>query len=145
MTRLSAFFKGSETELGVFYPKGYLVAVFPDITAADHAAKLLRFAGFAEQDAIAASGAEVLRKESDRVGSEGVWGFLMRGLSRFLATEEVYTDQDLKLAAEGAGFVIVHCPTEASKTAAWEVLGPLSPVAARHYAGDGIEHLAGDP
>ena len=62
-----------------------------------------------------------------------------------MATEEVYTDRDLKLAAEGAGFVVVHCPTESSKKTAWEVLDPLSPIAARHYAFSGIEHLAGDP
>ena len=77
----------------------------------------------------------MIRNEGEQVMKEGVWGFLMRGLSRFLATEEIYTDQDLKLATEGAGFVVVHCPAELSEKTAWEVFDPLSPIAARHWGG----------
>jgi hypothetical protein len=144
MSELSAFFKGSGTELGIFYPSGYLVAVFQDLPGAEHAVKLLRYAGFTEEDAIATSGRDVIRTEDEQVKKEGAWGLLMRELSRLIGTEEVYTDKDLKRAAEGAGFVAVHCPTEASKNSAWEVLKPLSPVAARLYGLGGIEHLAGE-
>jgi hypothetical protein len=53
-------------------------------------------------------------------------------------------DSDLDLAQHGAAFVAVHCPHEKTKKEAWNVLQPESPLAARYYANDGIEHLAGD-
>jgi hypothetical protein len=144
MSKLSAFFKGSGTEWATFYPSGYLVAVFQDFTEAEHALKLLRYAGFAVEDAIATSGRDVIRTEDEQEKKEGVWGSLMRELSRLIGTQDEYTDKDLKRASEGAGFVAVHCPTEASKNSAWEVLKPLSPVAARLYGLGGIEHLVGE-
>jgi hypothetical protein len=53
-------------------------------------------------------------------------------------------DKDLDLAAHGAAFVAVHCVLPKDKDAAWKVLKNESPLAARYYATDGIEHLAGD-
>jgi hypothetical protein len=37
MSRLSTFFKDNDTEFGVFYPKHYLLAVFPNLAEADRA------------------------------------------------------------------------------------------------------------
>jgi hypothetical protein len=144
MSDLADFFKGSDTRLGLFYPRGYLIAVFANLAAADRARKLLGYAGFAADEVLAASGEDFLRSANERVEREGVWGFLMRELSLFLGTEAEYTHRDLDLAADGAALVAVHAPTRASEHAAWSVLEPLSPIAARLYAAGGIQHLAGD-
>ena len=34
MSVLAEFFKGSETQMGIFAPRGYVVALFPDLSAA---------------------------------------------------------------------------------------------------------------
>jgi hypothetical protein len=60
MNRLSAFFKGRDTQLGLFYPEHYLLAVFPNLAQADRAQEKLRHAGCGEEDVISASGEEVV-------------------------------------------------------------------------------------
>jgi len=141
VTTLAGFFKESDTKLGIFYPNHYLIAVFETVAAAGLAANKLRMAGFASDEVIATDGAEVvqLAKQESGVGS-----LLMQGLSRFFATEQIYTDNDLEHARHGAGFLAVHCPSELTKAEAWRLIQPEDPVDARYYGSDGIDHLAGD-
>lgn len=68
----------------------------------------------------------------------------MQELSRLIGTEEGYTDRDLQLAADGAAFVAVYCPTESRKGEAWRIIEPATPIVARYYALSGIEHLVGE-
>jgi hypothetical protein len=142
MSTLTEFFQGSETRLGVFYPSGYIIAIFRDPDAAGRAARKLHFAGFDESNAIATDGAALLDLDRDEA-SPGA--FLMQAVSRFMATEQLYMDHDLERARRGAGFVAVHCPDDQLKAAAWEILKAEDPIDARYYAASGIEHLAGDP
>ena len=138
---LTNFFKESDTRLGVFYPNHYLFAVFRALEQAQQAVRKLRLAGFAEDEVISVSAQDfiALAKEETGLGS-----FLMQALSRFFATEQMSHDSDLDLARHGAAFAAVHCPTAKAKQEAWNVLKSESPLAARYYANDGIEHLAGD-
>jgi len=141
MSTLKGFFKESDTQLGVFYPKHYLIAVFRHLVTAQQAVAKLRLAGFAEDEAIAVAGEDVLELTKEETGPGN---FLMRAVSRFFATEQVSHDNDLRLAARGAAFVAVHCPLPKTKDEAWKVVAAEAPLAARYYASDGIEHLAGD-
>ena len=141
MSLLTGFFKESDTQLGVFYPKHYLIAVFRDSRAAQQAVKELWTAGFAQDEAIAVAGQEFVDLAKEETGPGN---FVMQALSRFFATEQKTHDSDLDRAHRGAGFVAVHCPTEDSKLSAWAVLEPAGPLAARYYGTAGIEHLAGD-
>ncbi len=141
MTTLSAFFQGSDSLLGTFYPNHYLIAVFRSLQAAESAIHKLRLAGFAHDDGIAAGGREVIALSEEKTA---LGGFLMQGLSRFLATEQIYADQDRESARHGAGFLAVHCRTEVRKQAAWAIIQPEAPLDARYYGSGGIEHLAGD-
>ena len=54
MNRLSAFFKGRDTHLGLFYPEHYLLAVFPNLARGK-----LRHAGCGGEDMISVSGEEL--------------------------------------------------------------------------------------
>jgi hypothetical protein len=141
MSLFTKFFKESDTQLGVFYPNHYLIAVFRNLEAAQHAVEKLRLAGFAEDEVIAAAGRDFteLAKEETGLGSS-----LMQAISRFFATEQISHDSDLDLAQHGAAFMAVHCPSEETKKEAWNVLQPEAPLAARYYTNMGIEHLAGD-
>ncbi len=141
MSLLSGFFKESDTQLGVFYPKHYLIAVFHDSRAAQQAVQDLRRAGFADDEAIAVAGQEFVDLAKEETGPGN---FVMQALSRFFGTEQKTHDADLKKAQRGAGFVAVHCPSNESKRGAWTILQPEHPLAARYYSAAGIEHLAGD-
>src|ERR1700693_4594820 len=106
MSALKEFFKESDTQLGVFYPKHYLIAVFQNLTTAEQLVAKLRLTGFAEDEAIAVAGTDVLELTKEETGPGNV---LMQAVSRFFATEQLSHDSDLRLAAQGAAFVAVHC------------------------------------
>jgi len=142
--RLSTFFKESDTEFGVFYPKHYILATYRNDPDAEHARDLLRDAGFEADEVIAVNGDEVVQFAQDLVLRQGLWGVVMEKLSAMFNTEATYAEADLNAAKAGAGFVAVHCPTEPSKEQAWAVLRPTAPAAARYYMAGGIEHLAGE-
>jgi hypothetical protein len=141
MSSLTGFFKESDTQLGVFYPKHYLIAVFPDSRVAQQAVKELWTAGFARDEAVAVAGQEFMDLAKEETGPAN---FVMQALSRFFATEQKTHDADLERAQHGAAFVAVHCLNEESKQRAWAMLQPSGPLAARYYSAAGIEHLAGD-
>jgi hypothetical protein len=144
MSRLSTFFKDSDTQFGVFYPKHYLLAVFPNLADADGAKRELNRSGRAEEDVISASGAEVVEFAEEHLLKDGLWGRLMTEMSRAFGAEATYADSDLAAAKSGAAFVAVHCPTDTVKTEAWKSLGARHPLVARYYSFGGIEHLAGE-
>src|SRR5277367_934245 len=138
MSLLTSFFKESDTQLGVFYPKHYLIAIFRDSRAAQQAVNELWTEGFAQDEAIAVAGQEFVDLAKEETGPGN---FVMQALSRFFATEQKTHDADLKRAQHGAGFAAVHCPTEESVQQAWATLEPHGPLAARFYGTAGIEHL----
>jgi hypothetical protein len=138
---LSELFNESDTTLGVFYPKHYLIAVFPDLDAARLIDQNLKSVGFRQEDLITIGGAEIIELAKEETGPGSL---LMQALSRFIGTEQIYADHDLHHARHGAGFVAVYCPAEETKNKAWRVIGPTPPLDARYYGSGGIEHLAGD-
>jgi hypothetical protein len=142
MSVLADFFKGADTKMGVFYPNHYLVAVFRDPQKAALAVQKLWNAGFERSDAIATDGSAVVELDKEETG---LTGFVMQAMSRFFATEQVFTDHDLEHARRGAGFLAVHCPSDDLKKKAWSIVKGEAPLDARYYGTDGIDHLAGDP
>jgi hypothetical protein len=144
MSRLSIFFNDADTQFGVFYPKHYLLAVFPDLAEAGRAKEELNHAGRVDEDVICVSGEEVVHFAEEHLLKNGLWGVLMTELSRMIATEAAYADKDLAAAKKGAAFVAVRCPTEKVKAEAWKVLEPMRPLVARYYSIGGIEHLTGE-
>jgi hypothetical protein len=144
MSRLSMFFKDADSQLGVFYPNHYLLAIFPSLSDADRVKDTVKQAGCVDEDVIAVSGEELVHFSKDHLLRHGLWGALMTQLSRMLGTEALYRDYDLEAAKKGAALVAVHCPTEKLKTETWKLLEPTHPLAARYYHVTGIEHLAGE-
>ena len=141
MNSLVDYFKTSGKKLGVFYPTHSLIAVFRNPAGADSVVHKLWDAGFAPSDAVAAHGKAVLEFDESEMD---LGAFVMRAISRFFATEQVFEDQDLEDARRGAGFLAVRCPTDDLKNTAWSVIEPEGPLDARYYSAGGIEHLAGD-
>lgn len=144
MSVLADFFKGSENHLGIFDPYHYLIALFPDLAAAERAEQHLLGAGFRQEEVIAAPGDAVVSLAKEHARQSGLGTLLMQGLSRMFETEEVYADHDLKLASRGAGFLAVHAPDDARKREAWKLIEPGGPLVARYYSLGGVEHLTGE-
>jgi hypothetical protein len=141
---LAEFFKGSATQMGVFAPRGYVVALFPDLAGALKAERNLLDAGFPPEEVVAVPGEDVVNLVKEHASHAGVGTIVMQGLSRMFETEEVYADHDFKLASRGAGFLAVHAPGDAQKHQAWKLIEPADPIVARHYSGLGVEHFKGE-
>jgi hypothetical protein len=144
MSVLAEFFKGSANQMGIFAPRGYVVALFPDLSAAMKAERNLLDAGYPPGEVIAAPGQDVVILVKEHASHSGVGTFLMQGLSRMFETEEVYADHDFKLASEGAGFLAVHAASDAKKHRAWKLIETANPIVARHYSLVGVEHFKGE-
>ena len=144
MSKLAQFFKGSDIHFGIFEPRNHIIAIYPDFSEAENAEKLVHYSGISPDEAISVSGDDVVRFAEEHVIKHGLWGVLMKKVSDFFATEEVYAERDLEMARRGAGFVAVHCPTEMVKKSVWKVLEPTSPLIARYYSLGGVEHLKGE-
>jgi hypothetical protein len=144
MSPLAAFFKGTDTRLGVFYPDHALIAIFPNLNRAQNAKGKLSGAGFSDDEALVAPGSDLIDLVHEESARCGVLGYLMKIVSHFLHTEAAYTDHDLMYAKQGAAVLAVHCPDERTKNAAWRLIAPTDPLVARHYSISGIEHLAGE-
>ena len=141
MSQLATFFKGSDTELGVFYPTHYILATFRTLDLAKEAALKLRNAGFDREEYMAVPGRDFVQliEEEKTVG-----GMIMTELSRFIDTEANYSDRDKRDAEHGAGILAVYCPDEHSKNLAWSQIAPVGPIRARYYLTGAVEHLKGE-
>src|SRR5580704_3866373 len=107
MTTLGGFFKESDSKLGVFYPKHYIIATFPSFDKAKEAALALRIAGFSEDEVLAIPGAEVVKFFEDFHANASLWADVMTMLSRAFGTEQLFADDDVAGAYAGDGFLAV--------------------------------------
>jgi hypothetical protein len=143
--RLWNFFGPAPVNMGMFYPTGFVAAVLPSFEAAGRALKSLRAAGFQEDDAIAVSGEEMSAFLKDLRARSGVWGQLMGALSRMIGTEQLFTDVDVDLARNGAGFLFVYSTDEASARLILETLNPFAPISVQRYMTGAVEGLVKPP
>ena len=133
MSLLSTFFKGSETCLGVFYPKRHIIATFPSFESARLAERALRATGFLSDEVQAISGGEMLHFFRELRVRTGLLGSLMTEFSRFIGTEASYLDRDVWEARHGAAFLAVHCSTEREAGHIRGLLTPLHPSSMQWY------------
>jgi hypothetical protein len=141
MSELSTFFKESTSSLGIFYPKHYIIATFPKYLVAKEVYRVLRNAGAREDEVILATGKEVLEFFRHFREDAGLWGIVMRPISRFFGTEVVYADQDIVEAQEDSGFIAVHSVTEQETRSIVEQLAPFAPSSIEWYLAGGIRNL----
>jgi hypothetical protein len=130
---LSTLFKGSETWLGVFYPKQHIIATFPSLENAISARYILRTAGFRSDEVRAISGEEMLQFLRDLRVRTGLVGDLMTAFSRLIGTEAIFFDRDVWEARHGAGFLAVPCLAEQEADRIRELLAPFDPSAMQWY------------
>jgi hypothetical protein len=141
MTTLTNFFKESDSNLGVFYPKHYLIATFSTFDKTKLAAQALRKAGFSDDEVLAISGGEILQYFEEFRANCGLWAGVMTMLSRGFGTEQIFADNDIHSAHAGAGFLAVHCPEHAVADRVHLLIDAFEPRAMHWYEAGGIQSL----
>ena len=142
MSTLSTFFRESDTALGCcFYPKHYVIATFPSHEAAKDAHRALLGAGFTKDDVNVSTGDEVLKFFEHFREDAGLWGIVMRPLSRLLNTEVAFADRDIESARGGSGFIAAHSPTDETARRITELVKPFAPSSIEWYLAGGIRSL----
>jgi hypothetical protein len=141
MTTLTNFFKESDSNLGVFYPKHYIIATFSTFDNTRAAAQELRKAGFSENEVLAIPGAEVLKYFEEFHANSGLWAGVMTMLSRAFGTEQLFADNDVQRARAGDGFLAVYSAEEPTTARVRAILEPFEPRAMHWYQAGGIQSL----
>lgn len=139
MAILTSFFKGSDSTLGVFYPAGYIIAIFPTFASAEAASHALRRNGLGEDEVLAIPGSEVLKYFEEFRAHSGYWAGIMSMLSRAFGTEQVFADNDVQSALAGEGFVAIYSPGETQAARIRELVAPFEPKAMHWYHTGGVE------
>jgi len=129
----SADFQGGDTEFGIFYPNGYVLSVFPDAAHADRAVAALRDAGFATNDLVVATGADVIEYSNEMRAHAGLFSRFERFVAGLYGGEATLADELVGLAEEGHMFVAIHAPDDAATTRAAEAVHASAPVVLRKF------------
>jgi hypothetical protein len=114
-----------QESLGAFNPVGHTMLAFADDKAAGEAAKALRDAGFADQDIIIYSSAELfpdLQEMMRNASGAAGFGYEITLMRRYMT-----------LAGEGAGWVVVYSPDEAQVAKVSEIAKRFGASSAVHY------------
>jgi hypothetical protein len=138
---LGKFFHGTDSSLGIFYPKRHVVAVFPSFHLAETARDLLSASGFRMWGVIALPGYEVEEFFIELREHHSLWADLMMHFSRLLDTEAGLVDRYGQWARRGAGFVVAYSPTDTQAEGIAELLKPLDPLAMHWFMAGSIRHL----
>jgi hypothetical protein len=140
-SQLWHFFNGSDASFGVFYPRGHIVAIFPSLDVAKRAEAVVRNIGFKEHEVLAIAAEEMLQFLSEFELRAGLWGMLMRRLSRMFGTEEMFVDNDIRRARQGAGFLAIYSPDDAECEWIRHALEEFRPLSMQRYLASGIQSL----
>lgn len=125
--------KDGDTSFGTFYPKHYVLAAYPDDATAGRAGDALRAAGFAADDVVSASGAEVVARSEAETAHQGALTRLREQWSRLYTDGSAESKRLLDLAGQGAAFVLAYAPEEDQTNRAAAALRPLGPEVLRYF------------
>jgi len=125
--------KDGESSFGSFYPKNYVLAVFKTDAEATHAGEALSATGFAGEDVIVATGADVVEHNEAVRSQQGIMAKLGEKLSRLYTDEAANADALMEFAGQGAAFVLAYAPDEETTERATEVLRAFTPPIFRKY------------
>jgi hypothetical protein len=134
----SASFKGGATSFGIFYPTGYVLSVFRRPADADLAVAALRAAGFADDDVVVSSGAEVVEYSHELRADSRLRIRFERFVSQRYGDEAIEEDDLVELAEEGSAFIATYCPDDAATSRAAETARAFAPLVHRKF--DGLTH-----
>ena len=123
-----------DTDYGIFYPVGYIVAGFPERAQAEQVRRDLLSGGYEPEDCVMYSAGEV--EEATRKNLEENTGFLAR-----LGTSDDAVRAHLQAAKKGATFLLIYAPGDLEANRAMNVVRRVPFVFAHRYHRLAIEAL----
>jgi hypothetical protein len=123
-----------DTDYGIFYPVGYIVAGFPEPAHAEQVQRDLLSGGYEPQDCVMHSAAEV--EEASRQNLEHNTGFLAR-----LGRSDDAVRAHLEAARHGATFLLIYAPGDLESKRAMNVVRRVPFVFAHRYHRLAIEEM----
>jgi len=136
-----ALFKGRDISWGIFYPTGYIVTIFDSLEDAQRAKGIMRSAGYAEDEVDAVPSEYVIADIEEGTKNPNLLKRVRQTISKAIGKEADFWEEDLRWAREGAGFLVVHCPTDIEATRVVRLLEPMNPKKMRRYGPAAIEEL----
>jgi hypothetical protein len=129
----AADFRSGDTEFGIFYPRDYVLSVFPAASDADRAVAALLAAGFAAPDLVVATGPEVLAYSREMRAHPGLLSRFERFIVEHYGDEAALADELVALAERGHAFVAAYAPDDAATARAAGAARPFAPVVLRKF------------
>jgi hypothetical protein len=126
-------FKDGSSSFGAFYPKHYVLAVFPNDATAAEAAAALRAAGFAGENVVEATGAEFVTRAETARADQSTLTRLREQWSRLYTDGSDASRQLVDFAGRGAAFVLAYASEDAEAERAADAVRPLRPEILRYY------------
>ena len=123
-----------DTDYGIFYPVGYIVAGFPERAQAEQVRRDLFSGGYDPQDCVMYSAGEV--EDATRKNLEQNTGFLAR-----LGTSDDAVRAHLEAAKKGATFLLIYAPGDLESNRAMNVVRRVPFVFAHRYQRLAIEAM----
>jgi hypothetical protein len=136
-----SLFKGGDTSWGIFYPTGYIIAIFDSLEAAKRAREVMLSAGYSKDEVDAVPSEYVISDIEAGTRDATLFDRIKQSVSKAMGTEAEYWEEDLKLAKQGAGFLAVHAPTDHEAQRVLRLLGPEKPKKVRRYGTMSVEEL----
>ena len=134
--------KDGSQSFGSFYPKHYVLAIFDTDDEARRAGTALSAAGFAADDVIVASGADVVAHEQQAKAEQSVFAKLGEQWSKLYTDESDVAHKLMDAARKGAAFVLAYAPEDDQTQRATAVLKPMHPPILRKYDALTVSDLA---
>src|SRR5687768_15949841 len=102
MRRRRAEFKGSDTQLGVFYPRNCVIPVFDSFGAAEYTKQAMLGAGYDADEVHAVTGDYVIAEHEKLLENQNWLERAKRQIIKAVGKEVDYVDDGVRPAREGA-------------------------------------------
>ena len=126
-----------EEEWAVFYPKGYVVIIFPTTGNVTGAMEALVVAGWSQADVVPFTNAEMIARYEQHQAKQGWLEKLQSTLAEY-GQEAQYLRDLLDLAHAGNQFLMVYAPESDQANHVRDIVKPFGPVKLTLYKSEGI-------
>lgn len=137
----SYIYKRGRTSFGIFYPTDYITAVFDSYEIAQRGEQIMLSAGYAEDEVHAFTPKYVMERFEEGTRNASFMKRVEHRLTSHFGSDASYWTADLERAKQGAGFLVVYCPTDHEAERVLRLLKSENPKTMRRYHRFVIEEL----
>jgi|GEM_PF-2559712 len=123
-----------ETKHGVFYPNGYVDAIFDNLESLEKAIGLLTAAGWPSEDIVPLKSDEVLKLHKESVENRSVWDNFMAEARSFMGADYKFMQKNIDHAEAGHYFLLVYAGSGEKTEEIRDLLQTCEPTAMYGYS-----------